>query len=145
MAEGGVRIGVLGATGALGSEVLAALDASSIRVSGIVPVASERSLGEDIEFQGEVYPVETSWPRLETLDLVFCCAPAEASLEVAQGFAIAWQNDDFETAYDYFIPGLQEIRSKTDFKRYATSFKENADFDFIYDKVVLQDKQTAYA
>jgi len=85
MAAKGVRIGLLGATGALGSEVLAALDASSIRVAGLVPVATDRSVGEDIEFQGEVYPVETQWPRLENLDLVFCCAPAEASLEVVRG------------------------------------------------------------
>jgi aspartate-semialdehyde dehydrogenase len=84
MAEGGVRIGLLGATGALGGEVLAALDASPIRVAGIVPVASDRSLGEDIEFQDEIYPVETSWPRLENLDLVFCCAPVEPSLEVVR-------------------------------------------------------------
>jgi aspartate-semialdehyde dehydrogenase len=85
MAEGGFRIGLLGATGALGGEVLAALDASSIRVAGIVPVASDRSLGEEIEFQDEIYPVETTWPRLENLDLVFCCAPVEASLEVVRG------------------------------------------------------------
>jgi len=77
----GARIGVLGATGALGSEVLAALDASRLRIGEIVAVATERSLGEDIEFQGEVYPVAAERPALKGLDLVFACAPPAPSLE----------------------------------------------------------------
>ena len=81
MASGGVRIGIVGATGALGGEVLAALSASPLPVREIVPIASERSLGRDVEFQGEVYPVETDGPSLRGLDLVFLCAPAAQSLE----------------------------------------------------------------
>ena len=80
----GARIGVLGATGALGSEVLAALAASNLRVAKIVPIASDRSLGSDIEFQGEIYPVETEIPPLRGLDLVFCCAPPESSLDLVR-------------------------------------------------------------
>lgn len=80
MASTGVRIGVIGATGALGSEVLVALDASSIRVAELVASATERSLGEDIEFQGEIVPVASELPSLRGLDLLFCCAPPEASL-----------------------------------------------------------------
>ena len=81
MASGGVRIGVVGATGALGSEVLAALSESSLPVREIVPIATDRSLGRDVEFQGEVYPVVTEGPSLRGLDLVFLCAPAAQSLE----------------------------------------------------------------
>jgi aspartate-semialdehyde dehydrogenase len=81
VASGGVRIGVVGATGALGGEVLAALSASSLPVREIVPIATDRSLGRDVEFQGEVYPVETEGPSLRGLDLVFLCAPAAQSLE----------------------------------------------------------------
>jgi aspartate-semialdehyde dehydrogenase len=80
MTSRGVRIGVLGATGALGSEVLAALDASRLRVAEIVPVATEGSLGEEIEFQDEGYAVVTEVPSLRGLDLVFCCAPPDPSL-----------------------------------------------------------------
>jgi aspartate-semialdehyde dehydrogenase len=75
-----VRIGLLGATGALGSELLAALDASPLRIAEIVPVASEDSLGEAIEFRGEDYPVAAETPSLRGLDLVFCCAPPDPSL-----------------------------------------------------------------
>jgi aspartate-semialdehyde dehydrogenase len=84
MTSPGVRIAVLGATGALGGEVLAALDASTLRIADLVPVATDRSLGRDIEFQGEIYPVEVQPPRLRGLDLVFCCAPPEASLDVVR-------------------------------------------------------------
>jgi len=80
----GARIGVLGATGALGSEVLVALAASKLRVAKIVPIASDRSLGSDIEFKGEIYPVETEMPPLRGLDLVFCCAPPEPSLNMVR-------------------------------------------------------------
>lgn len=80
MTTRGFRIGLLGATGALGSEVLAMLDASSLRIAEILPVATERSLGEPVEFQDTEYPVVTELPSLRGLDLVFCCAPPEASL-----------------------------------------------------------------
>jgi aspartate-semialdehyde dehydrogenase len=76
----GLRIGIVGATGALGGEVLAALDASRLRVAEIVALASDRSLGSDVEFQGELYPVLTQLASLRGLDLLFCCAPAEVSL-----------------------------------------------------------------
>jgi aspartate-semialdehyde dehydrogenase len=84
VAAGGVRIAVVGATGALGSEVLVALDGSPLRVQGIVPIATDRSLGRDVEFQGEIYPVETDAAGLRGVDLVFLCAPAPQSLEFAR-------------------------------------------------------------
>jgi aspartate-semialdehyde dehydrogenase len=76
-----LRIGVIGATGALGSEVLALLSESSLDVGELVPLATDHSLGQDIEFRGAVYAVETQPPRLRGLDLVFLCAPAPVCLE----------------------------------------------------------------
>jgi aspartate-semialdehyde dehydrogenase len=84
MGKAGLRIGVVGATGALGAGLLEALAASSIRVAQIVPVATEKSLGAEIEFQDEVYPVETELLSLHGLDFVFLCAPRAASLDVAR-------------------------------------------------------------
>jgi len=84
MATAGLRIGVIGATGALGAELLEVLDGSAIRVAQIVPVATEKSLGSEVEFQGEVIPVETELPSLHGLDFVFLCAPRAVSLEVAR-------------------------------------------------------------
>lgn len=79
--EGGLRVGVVGATGALGGEVLAVLDASSLPVAELVPVATDHSLGEEIAFQGVEYPVRTEPPRTGALDLLILCAPASAALE----------------------------------------------------------------
>ncbi len=84
MASRGVRIGVGGATGALGTEVLSLLDAARVPIAQIVPVAGEGSLGCDLEFQDEVVAVETELPDLHGLDLFINCAPPEAGAEMAR-------------------------------------------------------------
>ncbi len=81
MARAGLRIGVVGATGSLGNELLETLAVSSLPVGEIVPFATDRSLGTDVEFQGSDYGVEVDSARLTALDLLFVCAPAAASLE----------------------------------------------------------------
>jgi aspartate-semialdehyde dehydrogenase len=84
MATAGVRIGVVGATGAVGTALLDALAASSIRVAQLVPIASERSLGADVEFLDGVHPVVAELPSLRGFDLLFLCAPPDVSREVAR-------------------------------------------------------------
>lgn len=84
MATRGLRVCLAGATGALGTEVLAVLDASGLRVGELLPVGSEASLGTDIDFQGEIAAVASELPALQGLDLVFCCTPREAAAEVAR-------------------------------------------------------------
>ena len=79
MGHAGLSIGVYGATGALGSELLAALGDSALQVGSLRAIATDASLGRDVEFQGESVPVETETRGLVGLDLVFCCAPPEAS------------------------------------------------------------------
>jgi aspartate-semialdehyde dehydrogenase len=78
-----LRVAVVGATGALGSEVLAVLADSPLAISELVAVATDRSLGQELEFRGGRYPVETEAPDFEAVDLAFLCAPAAASLELA--------------------------------------------------------------
>ena len=79
-----LRIALVGATGVLGSEVLAVLSESSLAIGELVPVATDRSLGQEIEFRGETRPVEMELPDLGSLDLLFLCAPAAASLDLAR-------------------------------------------------------------
>ena len=67
----GLRIGVIGATGAVGGEVLELLSESSLEIADLVLVATEESLGKDVEFQGEVYPVLGEVPQMGGLDLLF--------------------------------------------------------------------------
>jgi aspartate-semialdehyde dehydrogenase len=84
MATRGVRLGITGATGALGTEVLAALDASRLRIAQLVAVAGDGSLGSDIEFQSDVVPVVTELPALHGLDLLLNCAPPAAAPDIAR-------------------------------------------------------------
>ena len=76
----GLRVGVAGATGALGGELLLALAESRLRVAGLRPFASEGSLGTALEFQGEEFPVALEQEGVAGLDLLFLCAPPAASL-----------------------------------------------------------------
>ena len=80
----GRRVALAGATGVLGSEVLAVLAESSLEISELLPVATDRSLGHEIEFRGESHPVETELPDLREVDLLFLCTPAAASLDLAR-------------------------------------------------------------
>jgi aspartate-semialdehyde dehydrogenase len=79
-----VRLGVTGATGALGTEVLTALDAARLPIAQLVAVAGERSLGAELDFQGELVPVAPELPALHGLDLLINCAPAHAAPNIAR-------------------------------------------------------------
>jgi aspartate-semialdehyde dehydrogenase len=81
MATAGYRLGIVGATGALGTELLETLQSSSIPISEMVPIATDRSLGNEVDFQGESFSVETEMARLMDLDLMFLCAPPSVSLD----------------------------------------------------------------
>jgi len=79
-----VRVAVVGATGSLGTELLAVLDESPLAVRELVPIASERSFGTEVEFRGGVFPVETELTAVRGCDLAFLCAPADVSLEAVR-------------------------------------------------------------
>jgi aspartate-semialdehyde dehydrogenase len=77
----GLRIAIVGATGTLGAEVLTVLDEDCFPVAGLRLFASGRSLGRDIEFQGQVISVEVEAPDLVGLDLLILCTPKPISLD----------------------------------------------------------------
>lgn len=58
-------VGVVGASGAVGEEIFNVLEEHKFPVSRIVPLASERSVGKEIEFNAQTYKI------LETTDEVF--------------------------------------------------------------------------
>jgi aspartate-semialdehyde dehydrogenase len=84
MATRGLRLGVTGATGALGTEVLSALDAARVPIAQLVAVAGERSLGAEIEFQGQLVSVAPELPPLHGLDLLINCAPPAATPDIVR-------------------------------------------------------------
>jgi aspartate-semialdehyde dehydrogenase len=75
-----LRVAVVGATGALGSEVLGLLDGhAELQVASLLPLASPRSQGESVSFRGETLAVRAD-AELKGLDLLVCCATPDASL-----------------------------------------------------------------
>ena len=77
MAHRGHRVAVIGATGTLGSELAVVLEERDYPVAELIPVATDRSLGEDVELHGESRPVLTGEVSLRGVDVAFLCLPAE--------------------------------------------------------------------
>ncbi len=63
------HVAVVGATGAVGNEMISILEERNFPVGKLTLLASERSLGKEISFRGQAYPVqvlgENSFPGVE--------------------------------------------------------------------------------
>jgi aspartate-semialdehyde dehydrogenase len=79
MAGRGFRAVVVGATGALGEDVLEVIAERELPLTDLVPVATDESLGRDVEFQGTTRPVLTGPVPLHAGDVVFLCVPRDAA------------------------------------------------------------------
>jgi aspartate-semialdehyde dehydrogenase len=80
----GHSIGIVGATGAVGKELLQILDQRRFPVKEIRAFASSRSAGSEVEFQNEMITVELlQSERLAGLEIVFFSAGATRSKEWA--------------------------------------------------------------
>ncbi len=84
MASDGYRVGVLGATGAVGSTILEVLAERDFPASDVVPFASERSAGRSLEWGGKELEVRAlSAETITGLDLVLSSAGGSVSAEWA--------------------------------------------------------------
>ena len=103
--ENGVRVGVVGATGAVGEVLLGVLEQRDFPVGELRPLASRNSVGKEVTFRGEAVTVAEAVPdAFEGLDVVFFAATGglskELAPEVAKRGAIAidksstWRMDD---------------------------------------------------
>lgn len=76
MGGSGRRVALLGATGAVGGEILRGLEEGGLPVAELRAFASRKSEGEQLEFGGGQVAVEVpSAERLADVDLVLCAAP----------------------------------------------------------------------
>ena len=81
-----VNVGILGATGAVGQEMIKILEERSFPVASLRPIASARSAGSKIMFRGqECTIVEASDDAFEGLDIVL----GAAENDIAERFAPA--------------------------------------------------------
>jgi aspartate-semialdehyde dehydrogenase len=79
------NVGVLGATGAVGQEMLKNLSERGFPVKSLKPLASPKSAGQRIEFEGSEVKVEAVGPNaFDGLDLCLFSAGADASGEWAE-------------------------------------------------------------
>jgi aspartate-semialdehyde dehydrogenase len=84
MAGNGYRVGVLGATGAVGSTILGVLAERGFPAAEVVPFASERSAGRSIEWGDEELEVRALSPEtIAELDVVLSSAGGSVSAEWA--------------------------------------------------------------
>jgi aspartate-semialdehyde dehydrogenase len=81
------RVGVLGATGAVGATILGVLAEREFPASQVVPFASERSVGREIEWGGEELECQPlSEQTIQGLDVVLSSAGGAVSAEWAPKF-----------------------------------------------------------
>jgi aspartate-semialdehyde dehydrogenase len=82
MAGDGYRVGVLGATGLVGTTIIELLAERGFPVAELRPLASERSAGKTIEFGSKVLTVQAvSDETIQGLDLVLSSAGGSVSAE----------------------------------------------------------------
>jgi aspartate-semialdehyde dehydrogenase len=82
MTDGGYRVGVLGATGLVGSTILGLLLEREFPLASVVPFASERSAGRDIEWgEQEIECRALSEETIQDLDIVLSSAGGAVSAE----------------------------------------------------------------
>ncbi len=88
--DNGYRVGVVGATGAVGSTILDVLVERGFPVSEVIPFTSERSAGRQVEFNGRQLECRVLEPAaIEGLDLVISSAGGAVSSEWAPRFVDA--------------------------------------------------------
>jgi len=79
-----VRVGVLGATGVVGQEILSVLEQRRFPVGTLRALASARSAGRKVQFGGEQIPVEAAGPSaFHGLDYVLASAGANVTRELS--------------------------------------------------------------
>ncbi len=85
-----MRIAVVGATGLVGSKMLQILEERNFPVTELLPVASERSIGKQIEFKGKKYTIISADAAIAAKpQLALFSAGGSSSLELAPKFAAA--------------------------------------------------------
>jgi aspartate-semialdehyde dehydrogenase len=85
-----MKIAVVGATGLVGTKMMQVLAERAFPVTELIPVASERSVGKEVEFNGEKYKVVGMQEGIEARPAIaLFSAGGSTSLEWAPKFAAA--------------------------------------------------------
>lgn len=123
----GYRVAVVGATGAVGREMLAVLEERAFPVSKLKALASARSEGAEVEFQGETISVEKLTPEsFRDVDFALFSAGGSVSTEygpiAAEAGAIVIDNSSAFRMHDKVPLVVPEVNS--DALRQALTVRE---------------------
>jgi aspartate-semialdehyde dehydrogenase len=78
-----MKVAVVGATGLVGSKMLQVLAERNFPVTELIPVASERSVGKEVEFRGKQY-------RIVSMDDAIAAKPAVAIFSAGGSTSLEW-------------------------------------------------------
>ena len=85
-----MKVAVVGATGLVGTKMLEVLAERNFPVTELIPVASERSVGKEVEFKGKKYKIVSAADAIAAKPvLALFSAGGSTSLELAPRFAAA--------------------------------------------------------
>src|ERR1700722_17349252 len=85
-----MKVAVVGATGLVGTKMLQVLAERNFPVTELIPVASERSVGKEVDFKGKKYKVVSAAHAIASKPaLALFSAGGGTSLELAPQFAAA--------------------------------------------------------
>lgn len=85
-----MKVAVVGATGLVGTKMLAVLAERNFPVTELIPVASERSIGKEVEFKGKKYKIVSADDAIAAKPgVAIFSAGGSTSLEWAPKFAAA--------------------------------------------------------
>jgi aspartate-semialdehyde dehydrogenase len=113
----GYHIAVVGATGAVGQELLRVLERRSFPVASLRPISSARSVGKSVRFRDESVPVQQlAEDSFEEIDFAFFSAGGEVSRKYApiacQADAIVIDNSSAFRMDEYVPLVIPEINAE---------------------------------
>jgi aspartate-semialdehyde dehydrogenase len=80
----GLRIGIAGASGTLGRELLSVFSDRRFPVQELLAFATQASVGEEVELGGESVAIEPAPKTLRGLDLLMVCTPQAAAMDLVR-------------------------------------------------------------
>jgi len=82
-----MKVAVVGATGMVGTVMLKVLAEQNFPITTLIPVASERSIGKEITYEGNAYPIVSMQDAIDARpDIALFSAGGNTSLEWAPKF-----------------------------------------------------------